>query len=317
MFAVLVSFACACGSDDGGDSAPSSPPPVFAVLGAFPAEVSAILERTTVKETLTIGDRVFRSGDLGGVAVIVGMTGIGLENATATTRLLLENLEVAGILISGVAGSPRRIGDVIVPETWAFPTGTVHAAHPAWVALVEEISKSGAVSLERCTEPPDADSEEVVCLTHQPVIVVGGAGESSDPFGGNPFPCQPGGGDVFGCDVDPVAAGRTTEDLLFAAKTATHGDQEQPVAVDMETAAIAAQAAAHGVPFIAFRAVSDGEGDPLDLPEFPAQFFAYYRLAAYNAAAATTAFLERAGRELLTVARDASRQAESPPRVRF
>jgi hypothetical protein len=31
------------------------------------------------------------------------------------------------------------------------------------------------------------------------------------------------------------------------------------------------------------------------LPGFPAQFFAYYRLAARNAAAAAAAFLERVG----------------------
>jgi hypothetical protein len=39
--------------------------------------------------------------------------------------------------------------------------------------------------------------------------------------------------------------------------------------------------------------VSDGTGDPLNLPGFPAQFFAYYRLAGRNAAAATVALLER------------------------
>ena len=64
--------------------------------------------------------------------------------------------------------------------------------------------------------------------------------------------------------------------------------------MDMETAAIARETAARGLPFIAFRATSDGSGDPLGLPGFPAQFFAYYRLSAHNAAAATVAFLRRA-----------------------
>jgi len=63
----------------------------------------------------------------------------------------------------------------------------------------------------------------------------------------------------------------------------------------METAAVAREAQGRGVPFIAFRAVSDGAGDPLGLPGFPTQFFAYYRLAAHNAAAATTAFVTRWG----------------------
>ena len=56
-------------------------------------------------------------------------------------------------------------------------------------------------------------------------------------------------------------------------------------------------AAVRGLPFIAFRAVSDGEGDPLGVPGFPAQFFAYYRLAARNATAATVAFLEWIGQD--------------------
>ena len=52
-------------------------------------------------------------------------------------------------------------------------------------------------------------------------------------------------------------------------------------------------AAERGVPFIAFRAVSDGEGDPLNLRGFPDQFYAYYPLAAHNAAAAAEAFVSR------------------------
>ncbi|MFN8544711.1 MAG: hypothetical protein U0807_10995 [Candidatus Binatia bacterium] len=59
----------------------------------------------------------------------------------------------------------------------------------------------------------------------------------------------------------------------------------------METAAVAAVAAARGVPFLGVRGVSDGTGDPLGLPGFPAQFFAYYRLAADNAAAVVARLL--------------------------
>jgi len=51
-------------------------------------------------------------------------------------------------------------------------------------------------------------------------------------------------------------------------------------------------ASAHGVPFLIVRGVSDGAGDPLGLPGFPAQFFAYYRLAADNAATVVMRLLE-------------------------
>jgi hypothetical protein len=65
------------------------------------------------------------------------------------------------------------------------------------------------------------------------------------------------------------------------------------VAQDMETAAVARIAAANGnTPFLAFRAGSDGEGDPLMLPGFPFQFFVYKELAAQNAAITTLEFLQ-------------------------
>jgi hypothetical protein len=63
-------------------------------------------------------------------------------------------------------------------------------------------------------------------------------------------------------------------------------------ASDEETAAVAGVAAHNGTPFIAFRAVSDGQGDPLKLPGFPAQFFVYRQLAADNAASVAAAFLD-------------------------
>ena len=59
----------------------------------------------------------------------------------------------------------------------------------------------------------------------------------------------------------------------------------------METAAVARVAAEKHVPFIGFRALSDGLGDPLMLPGFPAQFFVYRQYAAENAAAVELAFL--------------------------
>jgi nucleoside phosphorylase len=105
---------------------------------------------------------------------------------------------------------------------------------------------------------------------------------------------------VFGCDTDLFGdqgddSGTITRTSTASLSASSEGanSEELPVAEDMETAAVAAEAAARSLPFIAFRAVSDGAGDPLGLPGFPAQFFAYYPLAADNAAAAATAFLER------------------------
>lgn len=60
---------------------------------------------------------------------------------------------------------------------------------------------------------------------------------------------------------------------------------------DMGSAAVAKIASDNATPFIVFRALSDGEGDPLMLPGFPMQFFAYRQYAANNAALVALAFL--------------------------
>ncbi len=78
----------------------------------------------------------------------------------------------------------------------------------------------------------------------------------------------------------------------FAAPPPPTGD---PVVVDMETAAVARIAAANNIPFIAFRAVSDGGGDPIfasALIGFPVQFLIYQQLAADNAAVVVIEFLD-------------------------
>ena len=180
------------------------------------------------------------------------------------------------MVFSGVAGSPHRIADVTVPASWSEPGGPSYPADPAWLDLARRAAEPGVAALERCTlVPPDDAAADLVCMPFEPAIFVGGRGESSDPFGGERVVCRPGGGDVFGCDPALPATAATA-----AAGPTASPLQEEDLTVDMETAATAREAAARGVPFVAFRAVSDGAEDPLGLPGFPAQFFAYYRLAA-------------------------------------
>jgi nucleoside phosphorylase len=286
--ALLALFLSACGSDDCDTAAPQ----MIVVLSAFPAELAAVLEHTTVDETVEVDGRVFRVGTIGGVHVAVGLTRIGLLNAAATTRAVLDRFPVTGVVFSGVAGSSLRIADVAVPDTWELADGTSYPSHRAWLALAARIAASDAVSLDRCTVVPSSGSQESVCLPHQPAIFVGGVGTSSDTFGDTPFLCQPNGGDVFGCDV-PIAAAVARLGGRGATMPRGAVDAEQPTAVDNETAAVAREVTGRGIPFIGFRGVSDGAGDPLGLPGFPAQFFAYYRIAAKNAAAAAAAFVER------------------------
>jgi nucleoside phosphorylase len=277
----LTALAAACG-DGGGDPRP------VAVLSAFPAEMEAVLEKVAVDDVVVADGLVLRAGRAGRTRVLVGMTGIGPVNAAAATRALLDRFDVGGIVFAGVAGSFLRIGDVTVADAWLLrEDGSTHPVHAPWLEVAAQVAASGDVAFERCTIVAEVSATEPVCIAHEPAIAVGGTGETEDPFGGRPFQCLPSDDPVFGCD-DPPPDARPAGGGRAGASGFGY-----PFAIDQETAAVAREAAASGVPFIAFRGVSDGAGDPLGLPGFPAQFFAYYRLAAENAAAAAVAFLER------------------------
>jgi len=290
--ALLAALLAACGDgDSGGTGGNNSAPKTYAILSAFPAELAAVLEHVDVDETRQVEGRTVRVGHLGKTQVIAAMTGIGLLNAAMTTNIILDNFAVDGVIVSGVAGSPNRIGDVVVPQAWAADDNVAYAADTGWLALARRAATHDATSLDHCTMVP-THQNQVVCLTFQPAILVGGIGHSSDTFGSTPFQCTPTGGDVFGCDVAQTHAGLHRGAGAPPLSTRGVADDEL-VSSDMETAAIGRAAAEHGVPYIAFRADSDGADDPLGLPGFPTQFFAYYPLAAHNAAAAATDFVQR------------------------
>ena len=249
---------------------------MLAVVSAFPAELEAVLAHATVHETLVIGDRVLRVGTIGDVPVVLALLGIGLVNAASTTDLVLDHFDVAGVVLSGVAGSATHaIGDVTVPATWLEANGASHPVDPSFLQIASAVAPG--VVLERCGAIPPAPPGPITCLPQQPAVIVGGTGESDDPFGGNALPCQHTSDPVFGCDV----AGGVTAAAVPAATTS------QLAANDEETAAVARETQARGVPFIAFRAVSDNEDFSV--------FFDYYQIAADNAAAAASAFVERWG----------------------
>ena len=264
-------------------------PPMIAVLSAFPAELAPLIEHATVRETVLVGDRVLRIGTLGNVPVVLGLLGIGLVNAANTTKLVLDRFDVDALIVSGVAGSPQRIGDVTAPDTWVEDDGASHPVDPALLAIAREVAADPSVTFDTCTPYPLNNPVQTVCLGYDPQLVVGGIGQSSDPFQGKPVACAQGGDDVTGCDVAMGTPASVPD--AGSPRAAT----DEPEATDMETAAVAREAQARGVPFLAFRAVSDGAGDPLNLPGFPTEFFAYYRLAANNEAAVTTAFVTRWG----------------------
>jgi len=259
--------------------------PYLAVLSAFPAELVPLVDAAEIETTVEVEGRQYHLGRLEGVRVVLGMLGIGEVNAQTTTEAVIANFEVAGLVVTGVAGSHHRIGDVVLATEWVEPDrARVFRANPALLALARRAPGKLPAPLEKCTVPPRTVGATLVCMPHDPVVVFGGRGQTDG--GDAALACLPGDHDVFGCELP-----RPTAAVAAAAPAEASPDLQ-----DQETAAAARIAIRRRVPFVAVRAVSDGAGDPLGDREFPIQFFDYYRLAARNAALVTRAVVAEVGR---------------------
>jgi len=287
------------------------------VLSAMPVEIGPLLGRTQQRRTVTHDGHDFYLGRLQGRDVVLSLTGIGPVNARQVATSALTRFRcgrhsgISAVFFSGVAGGDF-IGDVLVPSRWTGDAGKHFvAADGRLLELATRVARAGpALAREAPAGDPacgcvtSADTLRTVSVTHAPRIEVGGAGQTTDPFGGRALPCVPGGGDVFGCvpcllaeqaarDASALASGAPAfaDPAFLTGYGAPVEDSSHYVAEDEETAAVAAVAARQHVPFLGIRAVSDGGGDPLGLPGFPVQFFYYRQLAADNAATVAVAIV--------------------------
>jgi adenosylhomocysteine nucleosidase len=235
----------------------------------------------------------FVTGTLGGRPVVLFLSGVSMVNAAMTTQLALERFDVTAIVVSGIAGGvdpALHVGDVVVAGRWAqyleavfarevdgkfqpptfiktpyanhgmiFPTEIgVRSARglekrfwfEADSGMLAAADRIGAVQLKRCTSGQD-------CLREAPRLIVGGNGVS---------------GQVF---VDNAAFRGYVFDTFKAQ------------VLDMETAAVATVAYANGVPFIAFRSLSDLAGGD----HGPNELRVFFQLASDNSAAVVQRFL--------------------------
>jgi nucleoside phosphorylase len=297
-------------------SSPARCTPRLLVLGSMPSEIGMFIAAAKLQpdQPVTRSGRHFFVGRLEGRDVIIGMVGTGLVNAHEMMEAALNGFScISAVVYAGVAGGGQgsQIGDVTVAGRWTLDNGkSWMPTNPKMLATARAVVPT--VHLERttplgspgCLCQPDA--VKTVTLTHVPRVIIGGNAQSYDTFGGKAFPCVPGGGDIFGCEpcaFDPSSASDAGRSVTAAVSFATlqefesnFGPAASPSetgyeASDNETASADEVAVHHNLPFIAFRAISDGSPDPLMLPGYPSQFFVYYQLAAENAQIAALAFI--------------------------
>lgn len=271
------------------------PMPRTAVITAFAPEKTAMIALLADKKSYRLHGAEIVAGTLAGRPVLLAESGVSMVNASLTAQSLIDRFKVERIVFSGIAGGidpTLHVGDVVVPEEWAEPMETVimrdtpeGAKAPAWMAdeVISTVPpydgtiaskkidtnhefhatfKADAALLETARKVAaglklKACSSDTHCLGQPPRILVGGIGVSTMSF------------------VDNAKF----RDWLYAGWKAR--------ATDMESAAVAQVAYVNGVPFIAFRSLSDlagGEagGNQMDL---------FMTLAAENAAAVVKAFV--------------------------
>src|SRR5690606_18538493 len=193
------------------------------------------------------------------------MSGVSMVNAAMSTQLALDNFNISAIVFSGIAGGVNpsyHIGDVVVPARWGQYLEAVFAREvdgkfvpPSWVKpewanygmifpRAVDIARPGGQIEEKFWFATDPELlklaekvagelnllnciEENKCLTQAPEIHVGGNGVSGQAFMDN----------------------AEFRDYTFNTFDAS--------VLDMESAAVAHVADVNGVPFIAFRSLSD------------------------------------------------------------
>ena len=268
--------------------------PRVAVVSAFEPEWKILKASVADAKSHSVNGVEFVTGTLSGRKVVLFLSGVSMVNAAMNMQLALDRFDVTSIVVSGIAGGvdpSLQIGDVTVAARWGQYLEAVFAREvdgkfqpPPWAktpfpnygmifpmrsrrahgqgrgdgasgstpmpACWPPRARSAPIDLKRCTA-------EQACLPAAPRLVVGGNGVSGQAFVDN-------------------AAFRQYVFKTFDAQV-----------LDMESAAVAMVAYANGVPFIAFRSLSDLAGGDQGANEIRT----FFQLASDNSAAVVQRFL--------------------------
>lgn len=231
-----------------------------AILSALAEEQQGLVARLQDPVCTRHAGRDYWSGQLHGKPVVLALSRIGKVAAATTAAALIEKFGVARIVFTGVAGGVGagvQVGDVVLGSGFIqhdmdasplFPRFEIplygQTCFPADAALTALLLQASQTALARL--PPNALVAELPAV-HTGLIA------SGDRF---------------------VSAAAEVARLLAALQVGGH----QPLAVEMEGAAVAQVCADYGVPFAAVRTVSDRADDTahVDFPRFVADVASVY-----------------------------------------
>lgn len=238
----------------------------LAIMSALLDEQRGLLEQLAGPRRVRRAGRTFWCGQWAGQEVVLVLSKVGKVAAATTTTMLMETFDVKSVLFTGVAGGVGpgvRVGDMVVADAFIqhdlnsaplFPRYEIPLygratfdCDPALSALLLEAAQLGLADV--------GDQFHRSLLLESPRVRRGLIAS----------------GDQFVCD--PAAAALLRADLQEAG--------HEPLAVEMEGAAVAQVCHDYGVPFAAMRTISDrADADAhLDFSAFVSQVASPYALA--------------------------------------
>ncbi|MFZ2121940.1 MAG: 5'-methylthioadenosine/adenosylhomocysteine nucleosidase [Rhodoferax sp.] len=238
----------------------------LAIMSALLDEQRGLLAQLVNPQRVKRAGRTFWCGQWAGQDVVLVLSRVGKVAAATTTTALIEAFDVKNVLFTGVAGGVGhgvKVGDVVVAEAFIqhdlnsaplFPRYEIPLygrsaldCDPVLSALLLEAAQLGLAGM---------DEHFHRSLLLEPAKVHRGLIAS---------------GDQFVCD--PAVAALLRTDLQAAG--------HEPLAVEMEGAAVAQVCHDYGVPFAAMRTISDRADAQahLDFSAFVTQVASPYALA--------------------------------------
>jgi len=253
LFVVLLLITAfssvACSETGFADSSQSSfinsnkPDIVFelGIIGAMDIETAHIKEKMDVFSKSTIGGRIFYEGSVEGVSVVVVTCGIGKVNAAMTTQILISLYNVKSVIMTGVAGGlgPNlKYGDLVIAED---------VVQHDYTRIYDDSMEPGRIKVMKKGKGSNVKSFPCDKKLQRQLL---SAAESIDFSGRTPLS-----GD------DPTLwSGRIVSGDQFIGSSKMHQwliEHFDPLAVDMETAAVGHVCLSFHIPFAAIRGISD------------------------------------------------------------
>lgn len=232
----------------------------IAILSALAEEQEGLLEHLQDARRVDHGGRVFWTGRLQGLPVVLALSRIGKVAVATTATGLITHFGASRVLFTGVAGGVGpgvRVGDVVVGSQYVQHDMDASPLFPRY-----EIPLTG-----RAVWDADASLLAQACEAVrrvQPALRTGA-------FSATLHQGLIASGDRFVSSAAEVAA-------LLAGMQAVGF---HPLAVEMEGAAVAQVCADYGVPFVALRTISDRADDSahVDFPRFVQETASVYAKA--------------------------------------